>query len=132
MVWLLNSEGMKNCKSTESFCLSILTIYTNAWFTFLHSYCCQNLISKIREVWIQPKRTSFFLKKKSWLLWRDFPPRCVPRNQTFSGKLNLSFFKAVPPNRLYFYQGSPLYRINSLFSYLCLFRKAILQKKMWS
>ena len=31
MVWLLNSDGMKTWKSTESFCLSILTIFTNDW-----------------------------------------------------------------------------------------------------
>ena len=31
MVWLLNSQGMKNCKSTASFCLSTLTLYTNDW-----------------------------------------------------------------------------------------------------
>ena len=34
MVWLLNSQGMKNCKSTESFCRSILAIYTNDWSIF--------------------------------------------------------------------------------------------------
>ena len=40
MVWLLNSQGMKNCKSTESFCRSILAIYTNDWSTFWYVYCC--------------------------------------------------------------------------------------------
>ena len=35
MVWLLNSQEMKNCKNTESFYLSILTIYTNDWSPFL-------------------------------------------------------------------------------------------------
>ena len=34
MVLLLNSQGMKNCKSTESFCLIILAIYTNDWSNF--------------------------------------------------------------------------------------------------
>ena len=38
MVWLLNSEGMKNCNSTESFCLRKLTIYPNA--CYLPSYFC--------------------------------------------------------------------------------------------
>ena len=52
----------------------------------------------------------------------------VPCNQKFSCKWNLSFFKAVPPNRLHFYLGSPLHRISSLFSNFCLFRKVILQK----
>ena len=40
MIWLLNSQGMENCESTESFCLSILTIYTNDWSSFWHVYCC--------------------------------------------------------------------------------------------
>ena len=40
MVSLLNSQGMKNCKSRESFCLSILTIYTNDWYNFWHVYWC--------------------------------------------------------------------------------------------
>ena len=40
MVWLLNSQGIQNCKSTESFCRSILAIYTNDWFTFWYVYCC--------------------------------------------------------------------------------------------
>ena len=40
MVSLLNSQGMKSCKSRESFCLSILTIYTNDWSTFWHIYWC--------------------------------------------------------------------------------------------
>ena len=40
MVRWLNSQGMKNWKSTESFCRSILTIYTNDWSTFGCVYCC--------------------------------------------------------------------------------------------
>ena len=40
MIWLLNSQEMKNCKSTESFCRSILAIYTNHWSNFWYVYCC--------------------------------------------------------------------------------------------
>ena len=40
VVWLLNSQGMKNCKITESFCRSILAIYTNDWSTLWYVYCC--------------------------------------------------------------------------------------------
>ena len=40
MVWLLNCQGMKNCKSTERFCRSILAIYTDYWSTFWYVYCC--------------------------------------------------------------------------------------------
>ena len=52
----------------------------------------------------------------------------VPSNQKFSCKWNLSFFKAVPSNRLSFYLGSPLHIISSLFSHFCLFQNAILLK----
>ena len=41
----------------------------------------------------------------------------------------LSFFKAIPPNRLHFYLGDSLHRISSFFSY-CLIREAILQKPL--
>ena len=51
-------------------------------------------------------------------------------------KWNLSFFKAVPPNRLHSYLGNSLHRISTIFSYFCLFRKAILQRylkiKFWN
>ena len=50
----------------------------------------------------------------------------VPRDQKFSCKWVLSSFKAVPPNRLSFYQGSPLYITSALFSHFCLFQNAIL------
>ena len=40
MVSLLNSQGMKSYKSRESFCLSILTIFTNDWSTLRHIYWC--------------------------------------------------------------------------------------------
>ena len=33
---------MKNCKSTESFCLSILAIYTNDRSPFWHVNCCHD------------------------------------------------------------------------------------------
>ena len=52
----------------------------------------------------------------------------VPSNQKFSCKWNLSFFKAVPSNRLSFYLGSPLQIISFLFSHFCLFQNAILHK----
>ena len=40
MVWLLNSQWLQNCKSTESFCRNILAVYTNDWSTFWYIYCC--------------------------------------------------------------------------------------------
>ena len=40
MVWLLKSQGMKDCKSVESFCRSMVAIYTNDWSTVWYVYCC--------------------------------------------------------------------------------------------
>ena len=40
MVSLLSSQGVKSCKSRESFSLSILTIYTTDWSTFWYVYWC--------------------------------------------------------------------------------------------
>ena len=48
----------------------------------------------------------------------------VPSDQKFSCKWNLSFFKAVPSNRLSFYLGSPLH----IISHFCLIQSAIFYK----
>ena len=53
---------------------------------------------------------------------------CSMQSEIFL-QMKFIIFKVVPPNRLHFYLDSPLHRISSLFSNLCLFRKAILQKK---
>ena len=67
MVWLLNSEGMKKCKSTESFCHSILAVYTNDWSTFWDVYCCFVFFSgKLLNVC--KLRTTFYA------LWQPGPP----------------------------------------------------------
>ena len=52
----------------------------------------------------------------------------IPCDQKFSCKWNLSFFRAVPSNKLLFYLGSPLHIISSLFSQFWLFQNAILNK----
>ena len=87
-------------------------------------------------------------KTTVYLFWRAYPPGlafresglvCLPswlgmvnvgwlcsRRSEISCKWNLSFFKAVQPNRQHYYLGNFLFRISSLFSYFCLF-KAILQ-----
>ena len=61
-----------------------------------------------------------------WGWWMQ--AESVPSDQKFSCKWNLSFFKAVPSNRLSFLLGSPLHIISSLFSHFCLFQNAVLQK----
>ena len=62
----------------------------------------------------------------SWLRMVNVGWLCSMRSE-ISCKWNLSFFKAVPPKRQYYYLGSPLFRISFLFSYFCLFGKTILQ-----
>ena len=54
----------------------------------------------------------------------------VSSDQKFSCKWNLSFFKAVPSNRLPFYLGNSLHIISSLFRQFCLFQNAILHKML--
>ena len=54
----------------------------------------------------------------------------VSCDQKLSYKWNLSFFKAVPLNRLPFYLGNLLHVISFLFSHFCFFQNAILHK-MW-
>ena len=129
VVWLLNSQGMKNCKITESFCRSILAIYTNDWSTLWYVYCCYvySFSGKFLNV-CKPRTTShplwqpgphglaFYVSghayQADWGWWMQ--AGSVLRNQKFSCKWNLSFCKAVPSNRLPFYLGSQLHIISSL------------------
>ena len=66
MVWLLNSQqGMKSCKSAESFCLSILTICTNDWSTYILTCLLLPLLFfSARFLNVCKPRTTFYL------LWR--------------------------------------------------------------
>ena len=127
MVWLLNSQWMKNCKSTEWFCRSILAIYTNDWSTFWYVYCCYVYFFSGKFLNMCKPRTT------TCSLWQPGPPGlafygsgsacltswvgmvsagwlCSMRSET-SCKWNLSFFKAVSPNL-----GSLFHIISSLFS----------------
>ena len=65
----------------------------------------------------------------SWLGWW-MQADSLPSDQQFSCKWNLSFFKAVPSNRLSFYLGSLLHIISSLFIHFFLFQNAILHKML--
>ena len=95
MVWLLNSQGMKNSKSTESFCVSILTIYTNDWCPFWHVYCC-HVYFFFCEIpkYVQAKSKLVhldwhFMEWASWIWW--IQSGLVPSHQKFSSKWNLAF-----------------------------------------
>ena len=62
MVWWLNCQGMKNCKSTKSFCLSILTIYTNGCpRKFWHVYWWHVYFFSLRFLNMCGPRTTFYL-----------------------------------------------------------------------
>ena len=139
MVSLLNSQGMKNCKSTESFCLSILTIYTNDWSPFWHVYCY--------HVYFFFCEISKYVQAKNRLAHLDWHFRsglaCLPSwlglmNTGWLGSiqsdifLQMKFiiFKAVPSNRLPYYLGSQLHVVSSLFGHFCLFQNAVLCKML--
>ena len=146
MVWLLNSQGMKNSKSKESFCLSILTIYTNDWSTFWHVYCCHVYFYFARFLNMCKPRTTLYL-----ICWADSPGLafygwgivCLPswlamvnvgwlnsmRPEIFL-QMKFIIFMVVSLNRLPFYLGSPLHVISSLFIHFCLFQNAILHKML--
>ena len=128
MIWLLKSQGMKNCKSTESFCLSILVVYANDCSTFWYFYGCYVCYFSRRFLNVCKPRTTLYP------LWQLGPPalgfygsglaclqgmltETVLCDQKISCNWNLSFFKAVPPNRLPFYLGSPLHIISSLYGH---------------
>ena len=138
MVWLLNSQGMKNCKSTELFHLNILTIYTNDWSPFWHVCCC-HVFSSARFLNICKPRTSW--PTSIDILWSGLA--CLP---SWLGTINTGWFssiqseiflqmkfiifKAVPSNRLSFYLSSLLHVISSLFNHFCLFQNAILHEML--
>ena len=124
-------QGIDRCKSRESFCLSILIIYTNEWSTFWHLYWCHvyYFFSEINK-YVQTKNRlvhlDWYLMEVGWqACWAGWgwwmQADSVPSDQKFSCKWNLSFFKAVPSIRLSFYLGSPLHIISSLFSHFSLF-----------
>ena len=71
MVTLLNSQGMKNFKITESIYCSILTIYTNDWWTFWRVYCCHAYFFSAGFLNMCKPRTIFYL------LWLAGPPGLV-------------------------------------------------------
>ena len=91
---------MKNFKSAESFCLSIL--FTQMISPFFDMFTGTMFTKNDLAYWA------------GWRLWMQ--AGSVPSDEKFSCKWNLSFFMALPSNRLSFYLGNPLYIINSLFS----------------
>ena len=68
MIWILNSQGMKNYKNTESFCRSILAIYTNDCFTFWYVNCCYVSFFSAKLLNMCKPRTT------AYPLWQPGPP----------------------------------------------------------
>ena len=132
MVWLLNSQGMKNCKSTESFCCSILAIYTNDWSTFWYVYCFYVHFFSGKFLNVCKPRTTLYP------LWQPDPPglafygsglACLPSwlGMVYAGwlysmrskiflQMKFIIFQGCP-TKLPFYLGSLLHIISSLFSH---------------
>ena len=113
-----------------------------------HTYCCHVYFFPVRFLNMCKPRTTFYLFDElaqldlhfievevghhiyrtglGWWIQADL----VLCDQKCSCKSNLSFFKAIPPNRLPFNLGSPLHIIRSLFSQFCSFQNSILHKML--
>ena len=113
-----------------------------------HTYCCHIYFFPARFLNMCKPRTTFYLFDElaqldlhfievevghhiyrtglGWWIQADL----VLCDQKCSCKSNLSFFKAIPPNRLPFNLGSPLHIIRSLFSQFCSFQNSILHKML--
>ena len=141
MGWLLNSQGMKYCKSTEWFFLTILTIYTNDWSPVFYMF------TAIMFIFSSAKFPGMCKPRTGWptlidILWSRLA--CLPswlihmvntgwlgsiRSEVFL-QMKFIIFKAVLSNRLTFYLGSLLHVISSLFGHFWMFRNAILRKML--
>ena len=138
MVSLLDYQGMKSCKSTESFCLSILTIYTNDWSPFWRVYCYHVYFF----FWEIPKyvQANNRLAHLDWYFmeWASMLTKLAGYDEYRLARFHpIRYFLA---NEIYHFQGCPikqaaflpaflpLHVISSLFSHFCLFQNANLRK----
>ena len=129
---------MKNCKSRESFCLSMLTIYTNVWSTFWHVYWCHVYFAFCKiPTCGQAKNKLTHLDwdfmvvglqtyRDGWRWWMQ--AHLVPSDQKSFCKWN--HFSRLSHQTGSFYLGSLLHIISSLLSHFCLFQNAILHKML--
>ena len=113
IVWLLNSQGMKNCKSTESFCISIIFTQMIRSLKLWHVHCCHvyffcsarflNMCKPRTTIhlfcWACPPGLAFYGSVVKCLLsWIGMVNAgwLTSIYQRFSWEWNLSFFKTVP------------------------------------
>ena len=122
MVWLLNSQGMKSCKSRESFCLSILAIYTNYWSTFWHVSWRHFIFSSVRFLNMCKPRTGWPTKIGIYGSGLASLPSCLEivntswlrsiRSEIFL-QMKFIFFQSCPIKQAIFLPGQPA-RYNQL------------------
>ena len=112
MVWLLNSQGMKNCKSTESFCCSILAIYTNEWSTVWYVYCCYVYFFSARFLNMYKPRTTFYISFEGLPTWIGILWKCASMITQLAGiECRLAWFHAIRnllANKIYHFPGCPI------------------------
>ena len=114
MVWLLNSQGMKNCKSTESFCCSILAIYTNEWSTFWYVYCCYVYFFSARLLNMYKPRTTFYISFEGLPTWIGILWKCASMITQLAGiERRLAWFHAIR-NLL----ANKIYHFSRLFNHI--------------
>ena len=114
----MNSQGMKNRKSRESFCRSKFTIYTNDWSTFLFVFCCYAFFfffcGKFLNV-CMPRTTTYLLWQPgpagltfyesgvaclpSWVGVVNAGWLCYMRSEIF-WQMKFIIFRGFPPNYL--------------------------------
>ena len=112
MVSLLNSQAMKSCKSRESFCLSILSIYTNDWsFFWLVLNMCKPRTgwpTSIGILWLASIRSEIFLQMK-FISFQGCP---IKQTVFFTG-IALSIISALS-SHFFLFQNDTLHKILKL------------------
>ena len=132
MIWLLNSQGLKNCKSTESFCRSILAIYTNDWSIVWYVYCYYVCLCSGKFLNVcKPRTTTSPLT--AWSTWIDIYGSGLACLPSWVGMVNAGWFCSTRleiflqmkfiifrgcPTKLPFHLGSLLHIIRFLFCHV--------------
>ena len=111
MVWLLNSQGTKHCKSTKSFCLSILFTQMIGSLTFWRLLLpCTTFSTRFLNI-CKPRATSY-------LIWQVSRPGLVffgsapALELSWLGIMSAGWFGSMPSEmflqmKLIIFQGSP-------------------------
>ena len=132
MFWLLASQGMKNYKSTESFCLSILFTQIIGLLKFWHVYCCHGYFFSVIFLNICKPRTTFYLLLgpcQSGLAFYGKGPAHLP---SWLGMMNtgwLSSMRSEVPLQMKFiiFQGCPTKRGASLLGQPAAYNQFLIQ-----